>query len=54
MFKWCVSTLQCYDIYKNVEPLKKKAEKMRIEKETGEKELAETEAMLAALNENLA
>ena len=54
MFKWCDATLKCYDIYKNVEPLKKKAEKMRIEKETGEKELAETEAQLAALNENLA
>lgn len=53
MFKWCDSTLKCYDIYKNVEPLKKKAEKMRIEKETGERELAETEKMLAELNENL-
>jgi dynein heavy chain len=54
MFKWCSSTLKCYDIYKNVEPLKKKAEKMRIEKETGERELAETEKQLSDLNENLA
>jgi chromosome segregation ATPase len=54
MFKWANSTLKCYDIYKNVEPLKKKAEKMKAEKEQGEKELAETEANLAALNENLA
>jgi len=33
MFKWCDATLKCYDIYKNVEPLKKKAEKMKLEKE---------------------
>lgn len=33
MFKWANSTLKCYDIYKNVEPLKKKAEKMKQEKE---------------------
>jgi hypothetical protein len=28
MFKWCDATLKCYDIYKNVEPLKIKAKKM--------------------------
>jgi len=54
MFKWCTATLKCYDIYKNVEPLRKKAEAMKKEKEQGEKELAETEAALAALNKNLA
>lgn len=33
MFKWAYSTLKCYDIYKNVEPLRKKAEQMKKEKE---------------------
>jgi len=42
--------LKCYDIYKKVEPLKIKAEKMRKAKEAGEKKLAETEQNLAALN----
>lgn len=53
MFQWCEATLKCYDIYKNVEPLKAKAKKMAMEKEQGEKELAETEATLAALNASL-
>lgn len=39
----------CYDIYKDVEPKRKKAEAMKKAKEQGEKELAETEAALAEL-----
>ena len=54
LYRWCAATLKCYDIYKNVEPLRKKAEQMKKEKEQGEKELAETEASLAALNKSLA
>ena len=53
LFKWCSSTLKCYDIYKDVEPKRKKAEAMKKAKEQGEKELAETEASLAELNRNL-
>jgi dynein heavy chain len=53
MFMWCEATLKCYDIYKNVEPLKASAKKMAMAKEQGEKELAETEALLAALNASL-
>lgn len=29
LFKWCDSTLQCYDIYKDVEPKRKRAEAMK-------------------------
>lgn len=53
LYKWCDSTLSCYDIYKDVEPKRKKAEQMKQQKEKGERELAETEASLAALNKAL-
>jgi len=54
LFKWCTSTLTCYDIYKDVEPKRKKAEAMVAAKEKGEKELAETIANLEKLNKQLA
>lgn len=54
LYKWCDATIKCYDIFKEVEPKKKKAIEMKRLKELGEKELAETEATLAELNRNLA
>ena len=45
--------MKCYEIYKDVEPKRKKAEAMKKAKETGERELAQTEADLAELNKNL-
>lgn len=54
LFKWCDSTLKCYDIYKDVEPKRKKAEAMKKQKEQGERELKATEESLATLNKNLA
>jgi dynein heavy chain len=54
LFKWCDATLQCYDIFKDVEPKRIKAEKMKKQKEEGEAELAKTEAELATLNSQLA
>lgn len=54
MLKWAQATIKCYDINKNVEPLRKNAAKMKIAKEQGEKELAETEAQVKELNDNLA
>jgi hypothetical protein len=33
LYKWCSSTIECYDIYKDVEPKKKRAEQMRKAKE---------------------
>lgn len=33
LYKWCDSTLRCYDIYKDVEPKRKKAEAMKKQKE---------------------
>jgi dynein heavy chain len=54
LFIYAECSLEYYDIYKLVEPLKKNAEGMRKAKDQGEKELAETEASLAELNKNLA
>jgi len=53
LYAWCIATLKCYDINKEVEPKKLKAKQMRAAKEKGEKELAETEANLAEINKNL-
>jgi len=53
LFKWCTSTITCYDINKEVEPKKKKAAQMNAEKEKGEKELAETMDNLEKLNKML-
>lgn len=50
---WTKSTIVCYEINKDVEPKKKKAEEMKKQKAKGEKELAETEANLNELNRNL-
>lgn len=54
LYKWCAATLNCYDIFKEVEPKRKKAEEMKKQKEKGERELAETEANLAELKKSLA
>lgn len=53
LFKWCVSTLMCYDIYKNVEPLRKNAEKLQKDLDEGLKDLAETEKTVAELTATL-
>lgn len=50
---WCEATIKCYLINKEVEPKKKKAREMRAAKEKGERELAETEANLAQINQVL-
>lgn len=53
LYKWCDATLQCYDIFKDVEPKRIKAEKMKKQKEEGEAELKKTEEELAELNASL-
>lgn len=54
LFKWATSTDQCFDIFQMVEPKRKKAELMAAKLDAANKELAETEANLNALNESLA
>ena len=54
LFKWVNANLKCYEIYKNVEPKKKKAAEMKKKLMEAEKELAETEANLKELNLKLA
>lgn len=54
LFSWVTSTLKCYDIYKDVEPKRKKAEEMKRQKAAAEKDLAETEAKLKEVTEKLA
>ncbi len=53
LFSWVTSTIKCYDIHKDVEPKKKKAEQMRIQKQNAERELAEVEARLKEVTEKL-
>ena len=53
MFQWCTATIRCYDIYKDVEPKRKKAEAMRIQKATAERELEETQRKLQEVTEKL-
>ena len=50
----CDSTLKCYDIYKDVEPKRKKAEAMRKAKIEGERLLKETKERVAKLNADCA
>jgi dynein heavy chain len=54
LFSWVTSTIKCYDIYKEVEPKRKKAEEMKRQKAAAEKDLAETEARLKDVSEKLA
>ena len=50
---WVISTIKCYDIYKDVEPKRRKAEEMKKQKAQAEKDLAETEAKLKDVTEKL-
>lgn len=54
LFSWVTSTIKCYDIFKDVEPKRKKAEEMKKQKTAAEKDLAETEARLKDVSEKLA
>lgn len=54
LFKWATSTDSCFDIFQQVEPKRKKAEKMAQDLENANRDLAETEAALKELNDNLA
>jgi septal ring factor EnvC (AmiA/AmiB activator) len=53
LFQWVIATIECYDIYKDVEPKRKKAEEMKKQKAQAEKDLAETEAKLKDVTEKL-
>ena len=53
LFLWVISTIKCYDIYKDVEPKRRKAEEMKKQKAQAEKDLAETEAKLKDVTEKL-
>ena len=54
LFRWCQATDEYYDVFRTVEPMKKRAQEMQRKKAEAEKELAQTEANLKELNENLA
>lgn len=54
LFKWATSTDACFDIFQQVEPKRKKAEKMAQDLENANRDLADTEAELKALNDSLA
>lgn len=54
LFKWVHANLKCYDIYKSVEPKRKKAAEMLKKLNQAEADLARTEASLKELTEKLA
>jgi dynein heavy chain len=54
LYSWVSANLKCYDIYKSVEPKRKKAAEMKKKLQEAERELAETEANLNELNAKLA
>ena len=54
LFKWCQATDSYYDVFKEVEPMKKRAQEMQRKKALAEEELAQTEANLKELNDSLA
>merc|ERR1740139_943352 len=54
LFKWCVATDACAEIFRDVEPKRRKAKEMGIKKEKAESQLAEIQHNLAILTESLA
>jgi len=54
LFKWCVATDSCAEIFREVEPKRRKAREMEIKKEKAEAQLAEIQHNLAVLTESLA
>ena len=53
LFQWVVSTIKCYEIYRDVEPKRKNAARLKEQKQTAENELADTEAKLKEVTEKL-
>jgi dynein heavy chain len=53
LFTWITATIQCYDIFKDVEPKRKLAEEMKKLKAKSQQELAQTEAQLKEVTEML-
>jgi len=54
LFNWCLATEECYEIFRDVEPKRKKAEAMRIKSETSAAQLKAIKEQVAALNASLA
>ena len=44
LFQWCLATEECYEIFKEVEPKRKKAASMKIKAEQESKKLADIKA----------
>lgn len=53
LFKWCSATDSCAEIFREVEPKRRKAKEMGIKKEKAEAQLAEIQHNLAVLTESL-
>jgi len=54
MFSWSVATEECYEIFRDVEPKRKKAEQMTAKSEASAKQLKEIKEQVATLNASLA
>ncbi len=53
LYSWVASTIKCFDIFRDVEPKRKNAEKLKVLKAAAEKDLAETESRLKDVTEKL-
>lgn len=54
LFKWCTATTNCYDVFRVVEPQKKKAEQLNKDMKKSQQELEETIQNVRELQEVLA
>jgi len=54
LFCWCVATEECYEIFRDVEPKRRKAEEMTKKAENSAKQLKEIKEQVATLNASLA
>lgn len=53
LFEWILSTNDCYDIFKDVEPKRNRAQQLRKKAEESQEKLEQTQAKLEALTEKL-
>ena len=54
IFAWILATIECYYIFKKVEPLRKEALELKNKLERAVEDLANTKAKVKALQENVA
>lgn len=54
IFRWILATLECYEIFKKVKPLKDEAREMELKLQRAEDDLAKTKAKVKELQDKVA